>query len=122
MRCELRLTKINPNMNAAVVESLYAKAGSEMKAGDKLCDLSVDLSSGFSQYCPPISYYRVVVREKVWLQELLVGPGDSCDVGQLVAVFGTEQDDPREGATARPLRITTAAIAHHSGMWSASDR
>jgi hypothetical protein len=122
MRYELRLTKINPNMNAAVIECIYATPGSALKIGDKLCDLSVDLSSGFSQYCPPISYFRVVVREKVWLQEMLVAPGDSCDVGQLVAVFSAEQDDPGEGGPARPLRITTAGIAHHSGMWSASDR
>ena len=122
MRHELRLTKINPNMNAAVIETIYATAGSALKVGDKLCDLSVDLSSGFSQYCPPISYFRVVVRENVWLQNLLVTPGDSCDVGQLMAVFTTEPDDPGEQPSARPLRITTAGIAHHSGMWSAGDQ
>jgi hypothetical protein len=121
MLYELRLTKINPNMNAAVIECVYAKEGSALKVGEKLWDLSVDLSSGFSQYCPPISYFRVVVREKVWLQKLLVVPGDSCDVGKLMAVFSTEQDTPTEGAPARPLRITTAGIAHHSGMWTASD-
>lgn len=122
MLYELRLTKINPNMNAAIMECLYATAGSALKTGDKLCDLSVDLSSGFSQYCPPISYFRVVVREKVWLRKMLVVPGDSCDVGQLLAVFTVEQDDPDEAVPARPLRITTAGIAHHSGMWSASER
>ena len=122
MRPELRLTKINPNMNAAVVETIYATTGSALKVGDKLCDLSVDLSSGFSQYCPPISYFRVVVREKVWLQKLFIVTGGSYDVGQLMAVFSTEQDDPGEEAPARPLRITTAGIAHHSGMWSAGDR
>lgn len=122
MLYELRLSKINPNMNAAIIECIYVQAGSALKAGDKLCDLSVDLSSGFSQYCPPISYFRVVVREKAWLQKLLVVPGDSCDVGQLVAVFSSEQDVPGEGAPARPLRITTAGIALHSSMWSARDQ
>jgi pyruvate/2-oxoglutarate dehydrogenase complex dihydrolipoamide acyltransferase (E2) component len=122
MRCELRLTKINPNMTAAVIECIYAKPGTALKVGDKICDLSVDLSSGFSQYCPPISYFRVVAREKIWLQKLLVVPGDNCDVGQLMAVFSAEQDDPGEGAPARPLRITTAGIAHHAGMWSTSDQ
>jgi hypothetical protein len=39
-----------------------------------------------------------------------------------MAVFGAEQDAPAEAAAARPLRITTAGIAHHSGMWSASDQ
>jgi hypothetical protein len=122
MLYELRLTKINPNMTAAVVECLYANAGSALKVGDKLCDLSVDLSSGFSQYCPPISYFRVVVREKVWLRKLLVVPGDSCEVGQLLALFSAEQDSPEDAVPSRPVRITTAGIAYHPGMWSASER
>ncbi|MBN9006612.1 MAG: hypothetical protein J0H40_14515 [Rhizobiales bacterium] len=117
---ELRLTKINPNMTAAVVECVYAATGSMLKMGDKLCDLSVDLSSGFSQYCPPISYFRVVSREKVWFRKILVAPGQSCNVGDLMAIFSTEPDELVDGAAARPLRITTAGIAHHSGMWSAS--
>ncbi len=122
MRYELRLNKINPNMTAAAVECVYATPGSVLKVGDKLCDISVDLSSGFSQYCPPISYFRVVVREKARLQKMLVVPGDNCDVGQLMAIFSAEHDEPGEEGPARPLRITTAGINHHSGMWSASDR
>ena len=122
MRYELRMTKINPNMNAAIIESIYAAKGSALKVGDRICDLSVDLSSGFAQYCPPISYFRVVVREPVWLQSLLVAPGDSCDVGQLIAVFSTEKDDPGEEAPARALRIATAGISQHPGMWSVSER
>jgi hypothetical protein len=120
MLYELRLGKINPNMNVAVVECLYAAAGSPLKVGDKLFDLSVDLSSGFSQYCPPISYFRVVVREKVWLRKTLIVPGEACEIGQLLAIFSQTQDDPEDEAPARPLRITTAGIAHHPGMWSAS--
>jgi hypothetical protein len=122
MRYELRLAKINSNMNAAAIECIYATPGSALKVGDKLCDISVDLSSGFSQYCPPISYFRMVVREKVWLQKILVAPGDNCDVGQLLAVFSSEQADPGEEGPVRPLRITTAGINHHSDMWSAGDR
>jgi hypothetical protein len=111
---ELRLAKINPNMTAAVVECLYATTESTLKIGDKLCDLSVDLSRGFSQYCPPISYFRLVVREKVWLRKMLIVPGESCDIGHLMAIFSTEQDEPDQGVPARPLR--------HAGMWSAGDQ
>jgi len=122
MLYELRLGKINPNMSVAVVECLYTAAGSSLTVGDRLFDLSVDLSSGFSQYCPPISYFRVVVREKVWLRKTLVVPGDACEIGQLLAVFSQAQDDPDDGVPARPLRITTAGIARHPGMWSAGEQ
>ena len=118
---ELRLAKINPNMTAGVIECLYAEDGAALKVGDKLLDLSVDLSSGFSQYCPPISYFRVVVREKVWLHRLLVKPGQNCDVGELLGIFSTEPEAAADQAPGRPLRITTAGIAYHSNMWSARD-
>ena len=116
---ELRLARINPNMSAGVIECLYAEDGAALKVGDKLLDLSVDLSSGFSQYCPPISYFRVVVREKVWLRKMLVKPGQNCGVGELLGIFSTEQDQADDETPARPLRITTAGIAYHSNMWSA---
>jgi hypothetical protein len=122
MLYDLRLPKINPNMSAAVVECVYTKPGTLLKAGDKLFDLSVDLSSGFSQYCPPISYFRVVVREKFWLQKTFVVPGDNCEVGAALALFSTDQDEPLEATPARAIRITTAGIAHHPGLWSASSQ
>jgi pyruvate/2-oxoglutarate dehydrogenase complex dihydrolipoamide acyltransferase (E2) component len=122
MLYDLRLPKINPNMTSAIVECVYAQPGTLLKAGDKLFDLSVDLSSGYSQYCPPISYFRVVVREKLWLQRTLVSPGSSCDVGDILALFSTEADEPLEAVPARATRITTAGIAHHPGLWSASSQ
>lgn len=122
MLFDLRLPKINPNMSAAVVECVYATPETLLKAGDKLFDLSVDLSGGFSQYCPPISYFRVVVREKLWLRNTFVAPGASCDVGAMLALFSTEQDESLEGTPARAIRITTAGIAHHQGLWSASNQ
>jgi pyruvate/2-oxoglutarate dehydrogenase complex dihydrolipoamide acyltransferase (E2) component len=122
MLLDLRLPKINPNMTSAVVECVYANPGTLLKAGDKLFDLSVDLSSGYSQYCPPISYFRVVVREKLWLQKILVNPGDSSDVGAALALFSSEQDETLDAAPARAIRITTAGIAHHQGLWSANQQ
>jgi len=122
MLLDLRLPKINPNMTSAVVECVYANPGTLLKAGDKLFDLSVDLSSGYSQYCPPISYFRVVVREKLWLQKILVNPGDSSDVGAALALFSSEQHETLDAAPARAIRITTAGIAHHQGLWSANQQ
>jgi hypothetical protein len=122
MLYDLRLPKINPNMTAAIVECIYNNPGTQLTVGDKLFDLSVDLSSGFSQYCPPISYFRVVVREKLWLQKTLVAPGDTCEVGAVLALFSTEQDEFLEAEAARSIRITTAGIAHHAGLWSASNQ
>ena len=121
MLFELRLAKINPNMTAGMVECCYVSENSPLKLGDKLFDLRVDLSAGFSQYCPPISYFRVVAREKAILRQLLVTPGDNVNVGDLLAVFSETADEEITGQPARPLRVTTAGIAHHPDMWSERD-
>lgn len=118
MPFDLRLTKINPNMTTAAVECSYCEAGTQIKAGAKLFDLRVDLSAGFSQYCPPISYFRIVSRENVWVRKLLVKPGDSINIGDMLAEFSAELDGPVDEVPARPLRVTTAGIAHHAAMWS----
>jgi hypothetical protein len=119
---DLRLAKINPYMSTARVECVYVETGRQLTIGDKLFDLSVDLSSAFAQDCPPISYFRVVVRERVWVQKTRVAAGDSCDVGALLAIFSPESATDLEGAPVRPLRVTTAGITFHAGMWSASER
>jgi hypothetical protein len=119
---DLRLMKINPHMSGARIECVYAQAGQSLKIGDKLFDLSVDLSSAFAQDCPPISYFRVVARERGWVRETCVEAGDSCDVGTLLAILSPEPEDDLEGAPARPVRVTTAGITFHAGMWSASGR
>src|SRR3569833_1752190 len=122
MLYELRLTKINHKMTAGMVECCKVSENASVKLGDKLFELRVDLSAGFSQYCPPISYFRVVAREKGILRQLLVKPGDSVNVGDLLAIFSETADEEIAGQPARPLRETTAGIAHHSAMWSARDK
>src|SRR4051812_49838721 len=121
MLFELRLTKINPNMTVGMVECCYVSDNSPVKLGDKLFDLRVDLSAGFSQYCPPISYFRVVAREKGILRQLFVKAGDNVNLGDLLATFSETTDEPVT-QPARPLRTTTAGIAHHSAMWSAREQ
>jgi pyruvate/2-oxoglutarate dehydrogenase complex dihydrolipoamide acyltransferase (E2) component len=122
MLFDLRLTKINPNMSSGMIECCYVQPGSPIKAGEKLFDLRVDLSAGFSQYCPPISYFRVVARESGFLRKLCVKPGDNVNVGDLLAILGSSIDENDGEVPARSLRVTTAGIAHHSAMWSARDQ
>jgi hypothetical protein len=122
MLYDLRLPKINPNMTAAILECVYPEPGTLLKPGDKLFDVSVDLSSGYSQYCPPISYFRVVVREKLWLRKISVVPGANCDVGAMLALFSTEEAESVEATPARSIRIATAGINYHERLWSASNQ
>jgi hypothetical protein len=122
MILEFRLPLISPNMVEAVIECLWAALGSNLRPGDKLLDLSVHLGANFAQDCPPIGFFRVIVREKAVLREFRVVPGQHCVLDEVVAVFSTTADDSLEQTARRGIRFATAGIIHHSGMWTGNVR
>ena len=118
MLVELTLPLFNPEMTTALIERVYCAEGDELLLGAKLLDVSVDLSGAFAQNCPPISYYRMVLRDRLWLRKLLIAPGAHYEAGTQVAILSTEQDEPLGGPPARAARCMTAGIVYHDGMWS----
>jgi hypothetical protein len=115
---ELKLPLFNPEMTTALIERVYCVEGDELLLGAKLLDVSVDLSGAFAQNCPPISYYRMVLRDRLWLRKLLIAPGVHYAAGAQVAILSTEKDEPLEGPPARAARCMTAGIVYQDGMWS----
>jgi len=118
---DFKLPLISPHMSEALMECLYVAPGSALKTGDKLLDLSVDLSNAFLQDCPPISFFRIIMRENVVLREFRLARGELCKVGELVAVFSTIADEARDQPAQRGIRFATAGIIHHGGMWTGND-
>jgi hypothetical protein len=116
MLLEFRLPRINPHMTSATVECVFPQPGDALKMGSKLLDVSVDLGSAFAQECPPISFFRVVMREPMFYRKLLVEPGRQCQPTDLVALLSTEPDEDLGQAVGRVVRITVAGIMHHPGM------
>jgi len=107
-------------MSVALMESLYANPGAVLKTGDKLLDLSVDLTSSFSQHCPPISFFRIIMRENAVLRDFRVAAGDSCRAGDLIAILSTSADEATDQPPQRLIRFATAGIVHHPAMWTGS--
>lgn len=118
---DFRLPLITPHMSEALIECLYAAPGSSLKTGSKLLDLSVDLSSAFSQDCAPISFFRIILRENVVLREFRPACGQPCRVGEMIAVFSSFAEEAKEQGAQRGIRFATAGIIHHSGMWTGND-
>jgi hypothetical protein len=121
MTLEFRLPTISPHMAEARIECIHAAPGAVLKAGSKLLDLSVDLSGNFSQDCPPISYFRIIVREAVVLREFALTVGQPCRIGGLIAVFSTTPDEALDSSSPRDIRFATAGIIHHAGMWTGNE-
>jgi hypothetical protein len=105
-------------MAEAVIECLWATPGASLKMGDKLLDLSVHLGANFEQDCPPIAYFRVIVREKIVFREFRVVPGQTCQLNDVIAVFSTTADEALDAPASRGIRFATAGIIHHAGMFS----
>jgi hypothetical protein len=122
MLCSLILPTILGTMAEAIVECVYARPEASMKPGDKLLDLSIDLSGAFLQNCPPISYYRLIVRERAILRRMIAAQGEAHAPGDCLAVFSTEPGEADDGPIGRPVRITTAGILSHPAMWSTQAR
>ena len=110
MLLSLTLPRINEHMLSAVVAAVHPSACAELAVGAKLVDLTVDLTAIAAQDCPPISHFRVVLRERAWLRRLLVARGDEVAVGAPLAWFSTEPDEPLDAAPAREARISIAGI------------
>jgi hypothetical protein len=117
---EFRLPKIVNQMTGATVECLHAKPGDNLKMGSKLFDISIDLSSAFAQECPPVSFFRVVMREAAWLRKIELAPGSFSQLDEQMAIFSTSPDEDIGESAARPVRTTVAGIVHHDGMWTGS--
>src|ERR1700722_8194275 len=120
MLLDLKMPRVIANMPGARIEAIYAMPGGEIGVGGKLCDISIDLGGAFQQNCPPISFYRLVSRERAWLRRLAAAPGDLLSPGEIVALLPPGADEPLEAPVARPLRLTTAGILWHPAMWSAT--
>jgi pyruvate/2-oxoglutarate dehydrogenase complex dihydrolipoamide acyltransferase (E2) component len=118
MISDFKVPLISPHMMEARVECLHAAVGESLKSGAKLFDLSVDLSNNFSQDCPPISFFRIILRENGVLRDLRFAVGDLCTVGSVLAVFSTTADEALDQPAPRGIRFATAGIIRHSGMWT----
>jgi hypothetical protein len=110
----LIVPRINDHMTTVLVEKVYADEGADLRVGARLLDITVDLSAAAPHDCPPISHYRLVLREPARLRRLMVRRGDEPAVGAPLALFTTDPDDPFDTKADRPLRVAIAAILSQS--------
>ena len=110
MLITLTLPRINQHMTVAVIGRIYAAESDFLNIGAKLMDLSIDLSAVAPHDCPPISRYRIVLRDRVWVRRLVVSTGDDVAPGADLAIFSTEADEPITGPPGRAARVTVAGI------------
>jgi hypothetical protein len=113
----LALPRINEHMTTAVIAAIHASAGAPVVPGAMFADVTVDLSATAEQDCPPISYYRIVLRDRAWLRVLHVARGDEVAAGASLALFSTDPGEALDAAPARAIRTTIAGILAPVAGW-----
>jgi hypothetical protein len=106
----LALPRLNEQMTTAMVRSLYLSEGAAVTPNSKFLDLAVDLSATVEHDCPPVSYYRIVLRDRAWLRRLFVATGQTIEAGEPLALFSTEPDEALDGVPGRAARTSIAGI------------
>jgi len=106
----LTLNRLQEQMAFGVVDRVHMTIGAALPIGAKLLDLKVDLSGAQAHDCPPITYFRLVSRDRAWLRDLKVTVGQTCDVGAVMALFSTTPDEPLDQMVEREIRASAAAI------------
>lgn len=102
---------------SARVARIYPSEGAQLRRGDRLFDLTVDLSGGVTRDCPPISSCRIVLREDVWLRRLMVAPGEELGEPAVLALISTDPDGAEEPAM-REARVTVATMLLPGDWWA----
>lgn len=117
MLLTLKLPALITDVRLAKIETLFVAEGQFLKPGMKVLDLRIDLSAVAAHDCPPVSFYRIIFRDRAWLRRLNVAGGDTREAGMELAIFSSEEDEPLNGNPARSVRFTTAGILHRSDWW-----
>ncbi len=120
MLLTLNLPRIMEQMTTAVVDTIHVVEGVALGPGAKLFDLRVDLSAVAPQDCPPVSMFRIALRDRAWLRRLCIDPGAEVEVDTLLVVFSTTPDESLDAPPARAARITIAGIMAQHDWWSAN--
>ena len=115
MILSLQMPQMGEQMTVGVIEKIYVAEGSAVQPGSRLLDVRVDLSAVAPQDCPPVYSFRIVARERGWVKQLTPSVGDVCAVGTVLALIGTDSEEPLTGSPGRLFRVTFAGILSDSG-------
>jgi hypothetical protein len=96
--------------SSVTVHAIHARPGAALAPGGQLLDLRVDLGASVQHDCPPVSFHRIVVRQRVWLRRLDVVVGQEVPSGARVGLFSTGPDEPEDGPVGGVLRVSMAMV------------
>lgn len=113
----IELPQLHELMTTAVVSQVHAAPGDELAVGAPILDLRVDLSHAAAHDCPPVSFFRVVSRERGVLRTLTAAKDSEIVPGERIGLLATTADDLVTAEPARAARLTTVGVLGPEAEW-----
>ena len=110
MLLKLELPVTNEALGTARIDAVYPAIGQELGPGARLFDFTVGLDAASAHDCPPVTSYRMVLRERAWVLRIDVAKGETAAAGAALALLGSGPGEPVDGEAVRSVRTSLAAI------------
>lgn len=114
MLLSLLLPHTSEGLGRARIDAVYPAAGDTLEAGARLFDFTVGLDAASEFDCPPVTSYRMILREAARVRRLDAEPGQmlaaGAVLGLLVSGDGAGQDVGEGEEPQRGARVSVAAI------------
>lgn len=110
MTIRLVLPVTNEELGTARIDEVHIAAGQSLAPGARLFDFTVGLDAAAAQDCPPVTHYRMTLREKAWVGRVDAMAGQDVGVGDVLALLAADPGDPLDPEGARNARVSVAAI------------
>lgn len=117
MLLAIELPRLHELMTTGVVTAVHAAPGTMLEPGAPLVDVRVDLSHAAAHDCPPVSWFRVILRERGVLRELTAARDDELAPGARFGLLAATADEPASDLPARAARLTTVGLVGPEPEW-----
>ena len=117
MLLAIELPRLHELMTIGTVSRVLVAPGGELPAGTPLMDVRVDLSNAAAHDCPPVSYFRIVLRDAGVLRTLTAQPGSEVAPGERIGLMTSTGDESTSGEPSRPARVTTVGVLGPDDEW-----
>lgn len=117
MLLAIELPRLHDLMTTAVVTAVHAVPGATLESGAPLFDIRIDLSHAAAHDCPPVSWFRVILRDRGVLRALTVAEDSEVAAGERVGLVASAPDESTSGEPARAARLTAVGLVGPDPEW-----
>lgn len=117
MLLAIELPRLHELMTTAVVTAVHATPGSALEPGAPLFDVRIDLSHAAAHDCPPVSWFRVILRERGVLCAFTAVEDGEVAPGERIGIVASTPGEPTDVEPARTARLTTVGLVGPEAEW-----